>query len=65
VPHPIAGSYRIPKFPAEFSETPGEIKTGAIVLGQHTEEILKTVLKKTSKQIEELEQSGVVSIWRP
>ena len=65
VTHPLAGSYKIPKFPAEFSETPGEIKTGAIVLGQHTEEILKTVLKKTSKQIEELEQSGVVSIWRP
>ena len=65
VPHPVAGSYRIPKFPAEFSETPGEIKTGAIVLGQHTEEILKTVLKKTPKQIEELEQGGVVTIWRP
>ncbi len=65
VPHPLAGSYKIPKFPAEFSETPGEIKTGAIVLGQHTEEILSKVLKKTPKQIEELEQSGVVTIWWP
>ena len=65
VPHPVAGSYRIPKFPAEFSETPAEIKTGAIILGQHTEEILSKVLKKTKKQIEELEQNGVVTIWRP
>ncbi len=65
VPHPLAGSYKIPKFPAEFSETPGEIKTGASVIGQYTEEVLRTVLKKTPKQIEELEQSGVVTIWRP
>jgi len=65
VPHPVAGSYWIPKFPAEFSETPGEINTGAIILGQHTEEVLKKVLKKSTEQIEELEQSGVVTIWRP
>jgi len=65
VEDPVAGKYRIPKFPAEFSETPGEIKTGAIALGQHTEEVLRTVLKKTPKQIEELEQNGVVTIWRP
>jgi CoA:oxalate CoA-transferase len=65
VPHPIAGSYRIPKFPAEFSETPGEIETGAIVLGQHTEEVLKTILKKTSEEIQKLEQEGVITIWRP
>lgn len=65
VPHPLVGSYKIPKFPAEFSETPGEIKTGAIVLGQHTEEVLRSMLKKTPKQIEELEQNGVVTIWRP
>ncbi len=65
VPHQLAGSYRIPKFPADFSETPGEIKTGAFLLGQHTEEVLKTVLKKTSEEILKLEQDGVVTIWRP
>ena len=65
VPHKLAGSYRIPKFPAEFSLTPGELKTGAHVLGQHTEEVLKKVLKKSKKQIEELEQNGTVTIWRP
>jgi crotonobetainyl-CoA:carnitine CoA-transferase CaiB-like acyl-CoA transferase len=65
VPHAIAGNYMIPKFPVEFSETPGEIKTGAIILGQHTEEVLQRVLSKTPKQIEELEQSGVVAVWRP
>jgi CoA:oxalate CoA-transferase len=65
VEDPVAGKYRIPKFPAEFSETPGEIGTGAIALGQHTEEILRTILKKTPKQIEELEQNGVVTVWRP
>ena len=65
VPHAIAGNYMIPKFPVEFSETPGEIMTGAIILGQHTEEVLQRVLSKTPKQIEELEQSGVVAVWRP
>jgi crotonobetainyl-CoA:carnitine CoA-transferase CaiB-like acyl-CoA transferase len=65
VPHPLAGKYKIPKFPIEYSETPGELKTGASVLGQYTEEVLKKVLKKTPKQIEELEQNGVVTIWRP
>jgi len=65
VPHQLAGSYRIPKFPADFSETPGEIKTGSFLLGQHTEEVLKTVLKKTSEEILKLEQDGVVTIWRP
>jgi len=65
VPHPLAGKYKIPKFPIEYSETPGELKTGASVLGQYTEEVLKKVLKKTPKQIEELEMNGVVTIWRP
>lgn len=65
VPHQLAGSYRIPKFPADFSETPGELKTGSFLLGQHTEELLKTVLKKTSEEILKLEQDGVVTIWRP
>ena len=49
VPHPLAGSYKIPKFPAEFSETPGEIKTGATVIGQYTEEVLRTVLKEDAE----------------
>jgi CoA:oxalate CoA-transferase len=65
VPHPLAGKYKIPKFPIDYSETPGELKTGASVLGQYTEEVLRTVLKKTPKQIEELEMNGVVTIWRP
>jgi len=65
VDHPVAGKYRIPKFPAEFSETPAEIKTASPILGQHTEEVLRTILKKTPEQIQDLEQKGIVSVYRP
>ena len=65
VENPVTGKYKVPKFPAEFSVTPGEVVTGAPVLGQHTEEVLSTLLKKTPEQITELEQKGIITIWRP
>ena len=41
--HPIAGRLRQTRAPARFSETPAEIRHGAPLHGEHTEEILKEV----------------------
>jgi len=64
VDHPVAGRYKVPNFPVKFSATPGEVKTAAPVLGQHTEEVLKKLLKKTPQEIEALEKTGTIVCWR-
>ena len=38
--HPIAGAMKTLGFPAKFSETPGQLRTPAPLLGQHNKEIL-------------------------
>ncbi|MET0960425.1 MAG: CoA transferase, partial [Psychrobacillus psychrotolerans] len=38
--HPVAGSMKTLGFPAKFSETPGQFRTPAPLLGQHNKEIL-------------------------
>jgi crotonobetainyl-CoA:carnitine CoA-transferase CaiB-like acyl-CoA transferase len=40
------------------------VKTAAPVLGQHTEEVLKKLLKKTPQEIEALEKKGAIVCWR-
>lgn len=39
--HPVAGHIKNLGFPAKFSETPGEVRNPAPLLGQHNEEILQ------------------------
>jgi crotonobetainyl-CoA:carnitine CoA-transferase CaiB-like acyl-CoA transferase len=65
VEHPIAGKYKTPNFPVKFSATPGKVTSAVPVLGQHTEEVLKSILKKTPEQIAALENSGTIMCWRP
>ncbi|TQR09066.1 CaiB/BaiF CoA transferase family protein [Psychrobacillus soli] len=38
--HPVAGAMKTLGFPAKFSETPGQIKSPAPLLGQHNKEVL-------------------------
>jgi CoA:oxalate CoA-transferase len=64
VDHPVAGRYKVPNFPVKFSVTPGEVASAAPVLGQHTEEVLKKLLKKTPQEIEALEKTGTIVCWR-
>jgi CoA:oxalate CoA-transferase len=64
VDHPVAGRYKVPNFPVKFSVTPGEVTSAAPVLGQHTEEVLKKLLKKTPQEIEALEKTGTIVCWR-
>jgi crotonobetainyl-CoA:carnitine CoA-transferase CaiB-like acyl-CoA transferase len=44
----------------KFSATPIQYETPPPALGQHTNEILETVLHKTAAEITELKTSGTV-----
>jgi crotonobetainyl-CoA:carnitine CoA-transferase CaiB-like acyl-CoA transferase len=45
--------------PVKFSETPGKVRTGAPVYGEHTSEVL-VEHGFDQKQIEALEQEGAI-----
>ena len=64
VEHPAAGTYTVPNFPVKLSETPGEVASAAPMLGQHTEEILTTLLGYSSDEITVLEKEGKIVCWR-
>jgi CoA:oxalate CoA-transferase len=58
--HPIAGEAKIVGIPVKLSETPGQIGEAAPLLGQHTEEILKTHLGFDDEQVHSLKNEGVI-----
>ncbi len=64
VEHPKVGTIKVTNFPVKFSETPGEIRTATPLLGQHNEEILSTILRYTTEQIQKLEKQGIISTDR-
>jgi len=57
--HPRAGRVRQIGVPIKFSETPGEIRTPAPEIGEHTEEILKE-MGYTEEEIQRLRKGGVI-----
>ena len=59
VEHALLGSVRTVGFPVKFSETPGSVRRGAPVLGEHTREVLAE-LGYTDEQVEDLARSGEV-----
>jgi crotonobetainyl-CoA:carnitine CoA-transferase CaiB-like acyl-CoA transferase len=58
--HPKAGPINQIGIPMKFSQTKPEIKTPPPLLGEHTDEILRTLLAYDSKRISELHAKGVV-----
>lgn len=44
IEHPIAGKVKIPGHPVKFSSTPAVIKNPSPSLGEHTDEVLQTIL---------------------
>jgi crotonobetainyl-CoA:carnitine CoA-transferase CaiB-like acyl-CoA transferase len=60
IEHRKAGRFRTVNFPVKFSETPGEVKSAAPLLGQHNREILMGLLGYDERRIEELEKEGVI-----
>jgi CoA:oxalate CoA-transferase len=60
VDHPVAGRFAIPGFPIKLSATPGTVRTPAPLLGQHTDEVLSTIVGLSEQKIQELKAAKVV-----
>jgi crotonobetainyl-CoA:carnitine CoA-transferase CaiB-like acyl-CoA transferase len=60
VDHPVAGRFDIPGFPVKLSATPGTVRTPAPLLGQHTDEVLRTIVGLSEQKIQELKATKVV-----
>jgi formyl-CoA transferase len=60
IPHPTAGKVPLVRSPMRFSETPVEYETPPPLLGQHTDEVLGSVLGKSPAEIAELKRAGTV-----
>ena len=58
--HPLAGKVSLVRSPMRFSATPIEHKTPPPLLGQHTEEVLRGLLKLGDAEIARLRAGGVV-----
>ena len=60
LPHAVAGKVPLVGSPMKFSGTPIKHEIPPPTVGQHTDEILRSVLKKNDAQVEALKRSGVV-----
>jgi benzylsuccinate CoA-transferase BbsF subunit len=61
VDHPVIGPHPAEMNAIAFSETPGDIRTPAPKLGQHTEHVLRGLLGMSADEYAALEQKGVLS----
>lgn len=57
---PVAGPTKVTGVPIKLSETPGAVRTPPPTLGQHTEEVLESVLGMDEAQRNVLRDEGVV-----
>jgi len=60
VDHPVVGDFKMAGIPVKLSETPGEIRKPAPVLGEDTEDVLANVLGYSKDEIEQLREKGVI-----
>jgi crotonobetainyl-CoA:carnitine CoA-transferase CaiB-like acyl-CoA transferase len=58
--HPVAGKLPTVASPMRFSATPLEYRTAPPLLGEHTDEVLRTTLGKDAAEIARLRAEGVV-----
>jgi formyl-CoA transferase len=58
--HPRAGSITVFGVPIKLHATPGAVKTPPPTLGQHTDQILKSLLKLTPARIKNLRAEGAI-----
>ena len=58
--HPVAGRMPLVASPMRFSATPLEYELAPPVLGQHTEEVLREVLRLSDREIAKLRAEGVI-----
>jgi formyl-CoA transferase len=60
LPHPTAGNVSLTRSPMRFSETPVAHDVPPPTLGQHTDEILRDLLKRNPSEIAKLRSEGIV-----
>ena len=60
VQHPTAGEVNMLGIPFRFSDTPASIRRAPPTLGQHTEQILRDMLKLSDVRIDELRAQKVI-----
>ena len=60
IDHPLAGSITLPNFPIKFSETKGNVRIPAPLLGQYNKEVYSELLGYTYNDIEVLRKEGVI-----
>ncbi|MBW1797311.1 MAG: CoA transferase, partial [Deltaproteobacteria bacterium] len=58
--HPIAGLIKIVGIPTKLSKTPGRVRAAAPLLGEHTEEILKSLLGYSDERIQILKGEAII-----
>jgi len=56
----IAGEFQIPGMPLKFSEFPNDLPLEAATLGQHNDDVLRELLGRSEKEIEELRAAKVL-----
>ena len=61
VDQPRVGKMRIVGSPIRLSETPGEVYAPAPLLGQHSEEVLQTILGYSAEDIRTLKDENVIN----
>lgn len=59
VEHKTAGSMKIPGIPIKMSETQGEVKKAAPILGEDTAQVLSEILGIGAAEIEALKEKGI------
>jgi crotonobetainyl-CoA:carnitine CoA-transferase CaiB-like acyl-CoA transferase len=60
VDHPTAGRVRLPGIPVKFRGTPAAVRCPPPNVGQHTDEVLREVLRLSPAAITELRASGAL-----
>ncbi len=60
IPHPLAGKVSLIRSPMRFSETPLEHNVPPPLLGEHTDQILHSVLGRSDAEIAKLRADGAV-----
>ncbi|MBC3927704.1 CaiB/BaiF CoA-transferase family protein [Undibacterium sp. CY21W] len=60
LPHPSAGSVKLVGSPMKLSATPPDYQSPPPLLGQHTDQILKSVLGYDDEQLSLLRQRGII-----
>jgi formyl-CoA transferase len=60
LPHPSAGKVALVRSPMRFSETPVQQNVPPPTLGQHTDEVLKSLLGKSEGEVARLRSQGIV-----